>query len=75
MNDNNPHVHISERALAHHLRYVGAGFKNADGSPRTPTEQEVVDLGFEPASYLTSPIPTEPRAGLCGIGKSEMLNS
>lgn len=64
---------VSERSLAHHMRYIGTlGFQKPDGSPRTPTEQEVVDLGWEPPSYLTHPIPSEPRFGTCGLGKSRI---
>lgn len=60
----------SERELAHHMRYLAtSGFKHPDGSTRVPTEQEVVDHGFEPPSYLVDPIPTGPR--ICGIGKSD----
>jgi hypothetical protein len=67
-----PSVQISERAIAHHLRYLGTtGFKNLDGSSRLPTEQEVVDLGWEPESYLTSSIPTEPRICISGLGKTK----
>ena len=66
-------IRISERELKHHIRYLGTiGFKNADGSVRVPTEQEVVDHGFEPASYLTDPIPDAPRVGICGIGKTDI---
>lgn len=68
-------VQVSERSLAHHMRYIGTpGFQNPDGSPRTPTEQEVVDLGWEPPSYLSDPIPSEPRSGVCGLGKSRILD-
>jgi hypothetical protein len=69
----NSNIHVSERELKHHMRYLGtSGFKNADGSPRVPTEQEVVDHGFEPVSYLTDPIPDAPRVGICGIGKTDI---
>jgi hypothetical protein len=65
---------FSARELAHHIRYLGtSGFKNPDGSARVPTEQEVVDHGWEPQSYLTSPIPPEPRNGHCGLGKTSFL--
>lgn len=45
---------VSDAAMKHHMRYLGrtGGFKNDDGSPRVPTPQEVVDLGWEPTSYL-----------------------
>lgn len=40
--------------LDHHMRYIGrtGGFNNPDGSPRVPTPAEVVNQGWEPASYL-----------------------
>lgn len=65
-------VHISERDVKHHIRYLGTcGFANPDGSPRVPTPKEVVEHGWEPASYLTDPIPDRPRLGLCGVGKTD----
>ena len=66
-------VLVSERALAHHTRYFGTvGFVGEDGKPRVPTEQEVVAMGWEPESYLTDPIPTTPRSGVCGLGKTRL---
>ncbi len=71
--EQDPKVSISDRELKHHMRYFGtSGFTNPDGSLRVPTEQEVVDHGFEPPSYLVDPIPDEPRSGLCGVGKTDL---
>lgn len=68
-------ITVSDRELNHHFRYLGTtGFKNADGSTRVPTPEEVVEHGLEPASYLVDPIPSDPRSGLCGVGRSGFLN-
>lgn len=71
--EQDPEVYISDRDLKHHMRYLGtSGFAYPDGSQRVPTQQEVVDHGFEPQSYLVDPIPDEPRSGLCGLGKTDL---
>lgn len=46
--------YVSSADLDHHMRYFGrtGGFKNPDGSARVPTPAEVVELGWEPISYL-----------------------
>ena len=68
-------IYISERALAHHMRYIGtSGFANPDGTPRVPTEREVVAHGWEAESYLTLPIPAESRSGMCGLGKTTLYS-
>jgi hypothetical protein len=45
---------LSNAELAHHMKYLGrtGGFKNPDGTSRVPTPKEVVELGWEPTSYL-----------------------
>ena len=70
---NGQDVWVSDREMRHHVRYLGTpGFTNPDGSGRVPTQQEVVDRGWESPSYLVDPIPDEPRIGLCGVGKVDV---
>jgi hypothetical protein len=47
-------IYVSSADIEHHMRYLGrtGGFKNPDGSARVPTPTEVVELGWEPISYL-----------------------
>lgn len=47
-------IQVSEADMQHHRKYIGrtGGFKHEDGTPCVPSPQEVVELGWEPKSYL-----------------------